>query len=104
MDGLTDKLVDIMRKQWAMDLYKDWVVPVYVGEKMQFNVVMYDVVVIHVVRRGLGVHIYIIVELETKFDLPADVSLVIHVDRRGIGVHMYIMGVHVYRSISAVCH
>ncbi|KAF2600563.1 hypothetical protein F2Q68_00009702 [Brassica cretica] len=35
MDGLTDKLVDIMRKQWAMDLYKDWVVPVYVGEEMQ---------------------------------------------------------------------
>ena len=65
---------------------------------------MYDVVVIHVVRRGLGVHIYSIVELETKFDFPADVSLVIHVDRRGIGVHMYIMGVHVYRSISAVCH
>uniref|UniRef100_A0A0D3D7B4 Ubiquitin-like protease family profile domain-containing protein n=1 Tax=Brassica oleracea var. oleracea TaxID=109376 RepID=A0A0D3D7B4_BRAOL len=23
MDGLTDELVDIMRKQWAMDLYKD---------------------------------------------------------------------------------
>ncbi|KAF2550726.1 hypothetical protein F2Q68_00035323 [Brassica cretica] len=35
MDGLTDELVDIMRKQWAMDLYKDWVVPVYVGEEMQ---------------------------------------------------------------------
>ncbi|WZZ79280.1 hypothetical protein YC2023_099852 [Brassica napus] len=84
MDGLTDELVDIMRKQ--------------------FNVVMYDVVVIHVVRRGLGVHIYSVVELEAKFDLPADVSLVIHVDRRGIGVHMYVMGVHVYRSISAVCH
>ncbi|WZZ15960.1 hypothetical protein YC2023_109049 [Brassica napus] len=32
MDGLTDELVDIMRKQWAMDLYKDWVLPVYVGE------------------------------------------------------------------------
>ncbi|KAF3590253.1 hypothetical protein DY000_02023644 [Brassica cretica] len=35
MDGLTDELVDIMRKQWAMDLYKDCVVPVYVGEEMQ---------------------------------------------------------------------
>ncbi|CAN6994473.1 unnamed protein product [Brassica oleracea var. botrytis] len=34
MDGLTDDLVDIMRKQWAMDIYKDWVVPVYVGEEM----------------------------------------------------------------------
>ena len=35
MDGLTDELVDILRKQWAMDLYKDWVVPVYVGDEMQ---------------------------------------------------------------------
>ncbi|KAH0925575.1 hypothetical protein HID58_017831 [Brassica napus] len=35
MDGLTDELVDIMRKQWAMDLYKDWVLPVYVGEVNQ---------------------------------------------------------------------
>ncbi|RID62775.1 hypothetical protein BRARA_E01823 [Brassica rapa] len=34
MDGLTDDLVDIMRRQWAMDIYKDWVVPVYVGEEM----------------------------------------------------------------------
>ncbi|KAF2600562.1 hypothetical protein F2Q68_00009701 [Brassica cretica] len=34
MDGLTDDLVDIMRKQWAMDIYKDWVVPVYVGEEI----------------------------------------------------------------------
>ncbi|KAF8054192.1 hypothetical protein N665_1341s0008, partial [Sinapis alba] len=31
MDGLTDRLVDIMRKQFAMDLYKDWVVPLYMG-------------------------------------------------------------------------
>ncbi|KAF8117709.1 hypothetical protein N665_0008s0063 [Sinapis alba] len=31
MDGLTDALVDIMRKQFAMDLYKDWVVPLYMG-------------------------------------------------------------------------
>ncbi|RID52928.1 hypothetical protein BRARA_G00358 [Brassica rapa] len=35
MDGLTDELMDIMRKQWAMDLYKDWVLPVYVGEGNQ---------------------------------------------------------------------
>ncbi|KAL0826430.1 hypothetical protein Bca101_050107 [Brassica carinata] len=35
MNGLTDDLVDIMRKQWAMHLYKDWVVPVYVGEEVQ---------------------------------------------------------------------
>ncbi|KAF3509266.1 hypothetical protein F2Q69_00007691 [Brassica cretica] len=35
MDGLTDELVDILRKQWAMNLYKDWVVPVYVGDEMQ---------------------------------------------------------------------
>uniref|UniRef100_A0A0D3BSG8 Ubiquitin-like protease family profile domain-containing protein n=2 Tax=Brassica oleracea var. oleracea TaxID=109376 RepID=A0A0D3BSG8_BRAOL len=27
MDGLTDDLVDLIRKQFAMDLYKDWVVP-----------------------------------------------------------------------------
>ncbi|KAF3502758.1 hypothetical protein F2Q69_00042661 [Brassica cretica] len=30
MDGMTDDLVDIMRKQFAMDYYKDGVVPVYV--------------------------------------------------------------------------
>ncbi|WZZ26194.1 hypothetical protein YC2023_009595 [Brassica napus] len=34
MDGLTDELVDLMRKQFAMDLYKDWVVPLYMGAKM----------------------------------------------------------------------
>ncbi|CAN6868099.1 unnamed protein product, partial [Brassica oleracea] len=30
MDGMTDDLVDIMRKQFAMDYYKDGVVRVYV--------------------------------------------------------------------------
>ncbi|KAF2537428.1 hypothetical protein F2Q68_00020889 [Brassica cretica] len=30
MDGMTDDLVDIMSKQFAMDYYKDGVVPVYV--------------------------------------------------------------------------
>ncbi|KAG2333717.1 hypothetical protein Bca52824_004897 [Brassica carinata] len=29
MAGLTDELVDIIRKQFAMDVYKDWVVPLY---------------------------------------------------------------------------
>nr|VDD43125.1 unnamed protein product [Brassica oleracea] len=31
MDGLTDDLVNLIRKQFAMDLYKDWVVPLYIG-------------------------------------------------------------------------
>ncbi|KAF8113513.1 hypothetical protein N665_0049s0029 [Sinapis alba] len=31
MAGLTDELVDIFRKDYAMNIYKDWVVPVYVG-------------------------------------------------------------------------
>ncbi|KAL0709338.1 hypothetical protein Bca4012_016316 [Brassica carinata] len=31
MEGLSDALVDIMRKQFAMDVYKDWVVPLYIG-------------------------------------------------------------------------
>ncbi|CDY07501.1 BnaC06g15630D [Brassica napus] len=34
MDGLTDDLVDLIRKQFAMDLYKDWVVPLYIGDEM----------------------------------------------------------------------
>ncbi|KAF3530091.1 hypothetical protein DY000_02039022 [Brassica cretica] len=34
MDGLTDELVDLMRKQFAMDLYKYWVVPLYMGAEM----------------------------------------------------------------------
>ena len=29
MAGLTDDLVDIFRKQYAMEIYKDWVVPLY---------------------------------------------------------------------------
>lgn len=31
MAGLTDELVDNMRKQFAMDLYKEWIVPLYIG-------------------------------------------------------------------------
>ncbi|KAH0925215.1 hypothetical protein HID58_017471 [Brassica napus] len=45
MDGLTDDLVDIMRRQWAMDIYKDWVVPVYVGEEMVLDLVLFCYVV-----------------------------------------------------------
>ncbi|KAF3488213.1 hypothetical protein F2Q69_00053622 [Brassica cretica] len=33
MDGMTDDLVDITRKKFAMDLYKDWVIPLYVGDE-----------------------------------------------------------------------
>ncbi|KAF3585698.1 hypothetical protein F2Q69_00027047 [Brassica cretica] len=67
MDGLTDELVDIMRKQWAMNLYKDWVVLVYVGEEMQFNDVKNDVVVRHVDKNRFN-------------DVMNDV-VVIHVDK-----------------------
>ncbi|CAN6893764.1 unnamed protein product [Brassica oleracea] len=31
MAGLNDDLVDIFRKQYAMEIYKDWVVPLYMG-------------------------------------------------------------------------
>lgn len=31
MVGLNDDLVDIFRKQYAMEIYKDWVVPLYMG-------------------------------------------------------------------------
>ncbi|KAL0740833.1 hypothetical protein Bca4012_082346 [Brassica carinata] len=31
VDDLTDGLVDIFRKQFAMDVYRDWIVPLYMG-------------------------------------------------------------------------
>ncbi|CAH8364123.1 unnamed protein product [Eruca vesicaria subsp. sativa] len=31
VEDLTDLLVDIMRKQYAMDVYKEWIVPLYMG-------------------------------------------------------------------------
>ncbi|WZY78112.1 hypothetical protein YC2023_024496 [Brassica napus] len=33
MDGMTDDLVDIIKEQFAIDLYKDWVVPLSVGDE-----------------------------------------------------------------------
>lgn len=30
VEDLTDVMVDCFRKQWAMDVYKDWIVPLYI--------------------------------------------------------------------------
>ena len=38
MDGMTDDLVDIIKKQFAIDLYKDWVVPLSVGDETKREV------------------------------------------------------------------
>lgn len=32
VDDLSDELVDICRKRYAMDVYKEWVVPMYMSE------------------------------------------------------------------------
>lgn len=36
MESLIDELVDIMKKQLAMDLNKDWVVPLYMGNERNY--------------------------------------------------------------------
>ena len=35
---MTDDLVDIIKKQFAIDLYKDWVVPLSVGDETKREV------------------------------------------------------------------
>lgn len=31
VEDLTDELVDIFTKQYAIDVYKEWIVPLYLG-------------------------------------------------------------------------
>lgn len=31
VEDITDGLVEIFRKQYAMDVYKEWIVPLYLG-------------------------------------------------------------------------